>query len=87
MDAQRGLDMIVMPMDEEIKAVLFNIGDDKSPGPNGYSAAFFKKAWSIIGSDLCLVVREFFQHGWLLRQLNHTVIALIPKDSHAPYSW
>ena len=26
---------------EEIKEALFSIGDDKAPGPDGYSAYFF----------------------------------------------
>ncbi|XP_057463925.1 uncharacterized protein LOC130753792 [Actinidia eriantha] len=30
--------------DREIKDGLFSIGDDKAPGPDGYSAHFFKKA-------------------------------------------
>ncbi|GJR80293.1 putative RNA-directed DNA polymerase [Tanacetum coccineum] len=29
--------------DEEIKVAMFSIGDDRAPGPDGYSSAFFKK--------------------------------------------
>ncbi|GFS40427.1 hypothetical protein Acr_00g0068490 [Actinidia rufa] len=29
-------------LDEEIKTALFGIGDDKAPGPDGYTACFFK---------------------------------------------
>lgn len=80
---QAGLELVGIPTDTNIKDVVFHMGDDKSPGPDGYTVAFFKKAWSIVGPDLCVLVREFFQHGRLLRQLNHTIIALIPKDTHA----
>ncbi|CAH9135531.1 unnamed protein product [Cuscuta epithymum] len=31
--------------DQEIKSALFDIGDDKSPGHDGYSAAFFRKVY------------------------------------------
>jgi len=68
---------------EEIKEALFSIGDDKSPGPDGYSSAFFKKSWSIVGPEFCDAVKEFFVSGRLLKQLNHSVIALIPKADHA----
>jgi len=68
---------------EEIKEALFSIGNDKAPGPDGYTALFFKSAWGIVGGDLCLAVKEFFASGSLLRQINHTIIALVPKSSHA----
>ncbi|GKA16105.1 hypothetical protein Tco_0695852 [Tanacetum coccineum] len=55
------------------------MGNDKSPGPDGYTAAFFKDAWEIVGSDVVNAVKEFFVNGKLLKELNHTVIALIPK--------
>nr|GEW31844.1 hypothetical protein [Tanacetum cinerariifolium] len=54
-------------------------GNDKSPGLDGFTTAFFKSAWDIVGTDVIDAVREFFTNGKLLRELNHTVIALIPK--------
>nr|GEY07351.1 hypothetical protein [Tanacetum cinerariifolium] len=30
---------------EEIKEAMFGIGDNKAPGPDGYTSSFFKKAW------------------------------------------
>ena len=83
-DSHRGLELLSLPTDLEIREIIFHMGDDRSPGPDGYTAAFYKKAWSVVGLDLCALVREFFTEGRLLRQLNHTVIALIPKASHAP---
>ncbi|GJZ87926.1 DNA helicase [Tanacetum coccineum] len=38
--------------DQEIRKAMFSIGDNKAPGPNGYSAAFFKEAWNIVGTDV-----------------------------------
>ncbi|GFY93055.1 hypothetical protein Acr_08g0014510 [Actinidia rufa] len=52
-----------------------------APGPDGYSALFFKRAWSIIGKDFCEAIKEFFSSGQILKQMNHSVIALVPKTS------
>ncbi|CAH9094512.1 unnamed protein product [Cuscuta epithymum] len=68
----------------EIKNALFDIGNDKAPGPDGYSSAFFKTNWPLIGDEVIMAVKEFFSSGKLLKQVNHTIIALIPKTSHAP---
>ncbi|GJR94679.1 RNA-directed DNA polymerase, eukaryota, reverse transcriptase zinc-binding domain protein, partial [Tanacetum coccineum] len=64
---------------QEVKDAIFSMGDDKSPGPDGYTAAFFKEAWNIISNDVTDAVREFFRNGTLLKEINHTIIALIPK--------
>nr|GEY81380.1 hypothetical protein [Tanacetum cinerariifolium] len=64
---------------DEIKRAMFDIGDGKSPGPDGYTSAFFKKGWDVVGSDVCRAVRDFFDNGKLLKEVNHTFLALIPK--------
>nr|GMD42193.1 uncharacterized protein LOC109184888 [Ipomoea batatas] len=66
---------------EEIKDALFAINDQKAPGPDGYSAAFFKHNWNVIGEDLIEAVREFFVSGQILKQINYTVVALVPKNA------
>ncbi|VFQ93996.1 unnamed protein product, partial [Cuscuta campestris] len=50
----------------EVKEALFSIGDDKAPGPDGYTAAFFKKKWDIVGDTVFDAVSEFFLSGRLL---------------------
>ncbi|GJU65543.1 sodium/hydrogen exchanger 6 [Tanacetum coccineum] len=65
--------------DDEIKSVMFSMGDDKAPGPDGTTAAFFKKAWDVVGGDITCAIRDFFSNGKLLKELNHTIISLILK--------
>nr|GMD03985.1 hypothetical protein DM860_011126 [Ipomoea batatas] len=68
---------------QEIKDALFDVDDPKAPGSDGYSTAFFKKNWDVIGEDFMDAVKEFFHSGKLLKQINYTVIALIPKTQQA----
>ncbi|GJW28398.1 putative RNA-directed DNA polymerase, eukaryota, reverse transcriptase zinc-binding domain protein [Tanacetum coccineum] len=64
---------------DEIKSVMFSMGDDRAPGPDGFTAAFFKKAWDVVGGDITCAIRDFLSNGKLLNELNHTIISLIPK--------
>nr|GEY00044.1 hypothetical protein [Tanacetum cinerariifolium] len=66
---------------DEIKVAMFDIGDDNSPGPDGYTSIFFKKGWNIVGQDVCNAVCDFFSNGLLLKEINHTFVALILKVS------
>ncbi|GJT49872.1 putative reverse transcriptase domain, reverse transcriptase zinc-binding domain protein [Tanacetum coccineum] len=74
-------DMVRNISNKEVKDAIFSMGNDKSPGPDGFTAAFFKEAWDIVGNDVTCAVCEFFTNGKLLNELNHTIIALIPKVS------
>ncbi|KAK4390427.1 hypothetical protein Sango_2106000 [Sesamum angolense] len=67
----------------EVKAAVFHISDNKAPGPDGYTSCFFKNAWNIVGDLVCRVVMDFFRSRRMLRQLNHTIIALVPKYGHS----
>ncbi|GKB07076.1 putative reverse transcriptase domain, reverse transcriptase zinc-binding domain protein [Tanacetum coccineum] len=64
---------------DEIKSAMFDIGDNKAPGPDGYTSAFFKQGWDVVGQEVCRAVHEFFDKGQLLKEVNHTFLALIPK--------
>ncbi|GJW00473.1 RNA-directed DNA polymerase, eukaryota, reverse transcriptase zinc-binding domain protein [Tanacetum coccineum] len=62
--------MVVEVTDNEIKDAIFDIGSSKASGPDGYTSYFFKKAWGIIGKDVCLAIKEFFRNGKLLGESN-----------------
>ncbi|GKF98784.1 hypothetical protein Tco_0297567, partial [Tanacetum coccineum] len=75
------INMIREITNEEIKAAMFGIGDVRAPGPDGFTFAFFKKGWDVVGHDVCCAVRGFFSNGQILKEINHTFIVLIPKVS------
>ncbi|GJY93449.1 putative RNA-directed DNA polymerase [Tanacetum coccineum] len=79
LNEQVATDMIRNVTTQEVKEALFSMGDDKSPGPDGYTACFFKTAWDVVADDVTNAICEFFRNGNLLKELNHTIIALIPK--------
>jgi hypothetical protein len=60
--------------------VLTSIGSTKAPGLDGFIALFYKKYWSIVKMWSFLAFRIFFGHNHLLKEQNHTFIALIPKQ-------
>ncbi|KAL2246047.1 UNVERIFIED_CONTAM: hypothetical protein Sindi_2872900 [Sesamum indicum] len=67
----------------DVKQAIFDIAEDKAPGPDGYSSGFFKAAWPIVGQEMTSAVMDFFSTGRLLKQINTTLLALIP-NVHSP---
>ncbi|KAK1319609.1 hypothetical protein QJS10_CPB04g01898 [Acorus calamus] len=74
------LDLCAKVSDEEIKAALFSLKPLSSPGPDGFSAHFFQYFWPLIKGDFIAAIRSFFISGHLLKAINHSFIALIPKS-------
>ena len=67
---------------EEIKSALFSIHPNKAPGPDGFNGFFFQQVWHIIGDHFVAAIKYFFSSGRLLREVNSTIIALIPKSKN-----
>nr|GEX24574.1 RNA-directed DNA polymerase, eukaryota [Tanacetum cinerariifolium] len=38
---------------DEIRSAVWGCGEDKSPGPDGFTFEFFRKFWGVIGPDFC----------------------------------
>lgn len=57
----------------------FDLAPDKSPGPNGFPPFFFQKYWILVGNYVFRAFKAFFHYGHLLKEINHTFLALIPK--------
>ncbi|XP_056697781.1 uncharacterized protein [Spinacia oleracea] len=64
---------------DEIKEALFSIKGNKAHEPDGFGSPFYRDAWQIVGSDIIAAVLDVLQSGKLLKEVNHTVITLIPK--------
>nr|GEW57989.1 RNA-directed DNA polymerase, eukaryota, reverse transcriptase zinc-binding domain protein [Tanacetum cinerariifolium] len=60
-------------------------GENKSPGPDGFTFIFFRHIWDLIGSDLCVAFNCFFDSGSFPRGCNSSFISLIPKVMDAKF--
>lgn len=67
-----------VPDAEEIFNTLRKMSLEKASSSNGMMILFFKHFWEVVGMDVILTGRDFFEHGALLPHLNATNIALIP---------
>ena len=76
---EAALDMSRPVCSEEIKLTMFGINWDKAPRPDGYIAKFFKKTWSVVGKDVVMAVKEFFQTRKMHPGFNSTIVTLVPK--------
>lgn len=72
-----------LPNEEEIFVALKQIPNQKALGQNGMIALSYRDYWNIIKSEVIMIVKNFFQSGELLKQMNDTNIALIQKNSQS----
>lgn len=69
-------------MEDEVKRAVFAMHQDKSPGMDGLNPAFFQVYWDIVRNDVVLFCQRFFATGELSREVNRTLVCLIPKVKH-----
>lgn len=54
-------------------------------GPDGFPIASYRKCWETINEDLMLVIKDFYEWGFLVSGINACIIhlSLIPKTERA----
>nr|GEW06670.1 putative reverse transcriptase domain-containing protein [Tanacetum cinerariifolium] len=52
-------------LNEEIKAAIFNIGEDRSPRLDGFTSTFFKKGWDIVRTKICSAYLDVLVYVWI----------------------
>ena len=63
-------------MDEAVK----DMPNGKVLGPNGFTIEFYKACWEIVKIEVCEVVEDSRHSSSILKSLNSTFLAFIPKD-------
>lgn len=61
---------------------MWSIDPRSAPGPDGFSARFFRHALDIVGPDVTKAVQEFFLTSQLLKQINSTALVLLQKTEN-----
>lgn len=59
------------------------IQNGKAPGPNGFNVDYFKSCWRVVKQDILEVVEDSRRFKTILKALNESFIALIPKQEKA----
>ncbi|KAL2231030.1 UNVERIFIED_CONTAM: hypothetical protein Sindi_1697400 [Sesamum indicum] len=67
---------------DDVKQAVFDIAEDKAPGPDGYSSGFFKAAWPVVGQEVTKAVLDFFSTGKLLQASQLHNFGSNPKGTH-----
>lgn len=65
--------------EKEVLEVLKGFPKDKSPGPDGWNADLFLHFFDLVAKYLLEAIEESHITGMVIRPLNSTFIALIPK--------
>ncbi|KAK1436726.1 hypothetical protein QVD17_02508 [Tagetes erecta] len=63
----------------EIKQAVWDCGEDRAPGPDGFNFRFLKRYWDLLGQDIINVLHHFHHVESFSRGCSSSYIALIPK--------
>jgi hypothetical protein len=74
------VDQLERPFEEgEVKVVIVDSQNNKSPGPDGFNFEFFRGCWEVVRVDLMTIFKEFHVNAKMPRGLLSYFITLIPK--------
>jgi hypothetical protein len=63
--------------------VVQEMPNGKALGPDGFTVEFFKSYWEVVKYDIYGVVEDSKQSTSILKDLNATMITLIPKENES----
>ena len=66
-------------MEEEVHSTLMDMNEDKAPGPDGFTVAFWQFCWEFVKEEVLEMFKEFHEQNVFLKSLNTTFLVLIPK--------
>lgn len=64
----------------KVQDALKSIHEDRASGLDGFGSHFYRDAWEIVGDDMVNTALNILREGRLLREVNATIITLIPKS-------
>jgi hypothetical protein len=64
---------------EDVKKVVFSIGDLKAQGPDGLHALFYKKFLHLVGNDITEAVLQAINDRVIPQGWSETIMVMIPK--------
>ncbi|GKA52278.1 RNA-directed DNA polymerase, eukaryota, reverse transcriptase zinc-binding domain protein [Tanacetum coccineum] len=79
LSSEQALMMVREVINEEVKYAIFDIRENKASGLDGYTSSLFKKSWHIVRKYVCKAVKNFFDSGKLLGEINAIIISIVPK--------
>jgi len=69
--------------EEEVRKAIFQMEQNKAPGPDGFPAKFYQAFWGTIKDDLMALFEDFHNGTLPLFSLNFGTIILLPKCKEA----
>ncbi|KAG9449628.1 hypothetical protein H6P81_009593 [Aristolochia fimbriata] len=69
--------------EEEIETAVKGLPTDRAPGPDGFTASFYKTCWDFLKEDVLLLFQEFHNEGLKAKSMGASLIALVPKKEGA----
>ena len=69
----------------EFEMEVTQMAKDKASGPDGFTSNFFHTGWEWLKEEIVALVEKSRRSGNILKVLNSTFMALIPKESGTKY--
>ena len=65
----------------EVHSALMEMNEDKAPGPDDFTVAFWQRCWDFAKEEILDMFKEFHEHSSFLKSLNNDFLILIPNKS------